>query len=67
MGALIFTFIVFGFGFGAGYGIRELKSRRRRAVAREEWLRRQEEKREREAVGAMFSQAVDDGLEVGRS
>jgi len=32
-------------GFAGGYGVRELISRRRRATAREESLRRQEEKR----------------------
>ena len=38
-----------GIGFGAGYAMREMLSRRRRAVAREEWLRRQEQKRYDEA------------------
>ena len=31
-------------GFAVGYGIRELKSRRRRAVAREEYFIRQQQK-----------------------
>jgi hypothetical protein len=31
-------------GFAGGYGIRELKSRRRRAVAREEYFIRQQQK-----------------------
>jgi hypothetical protein len=34
-----------GIGFACGYGVRELKSQRRRAAAREEHLRRQEQKR----------------------
>ena len=38
--------IVLGIGFACGYGVRELISRRRRAVAREKFSRRQEEKRE---------------------
>ena len=33
-------------GFACGYGIRELISRRRRAAAREKFLRKQDEKRE---------------------
>jgi hypothetical protein len=32
-------------GFACGYGVRELISRRRRASAREEYLKRQEQKR----------------------
>jgi len=38
-----------GIGFAAGYLVREMLSRRRRAAAREEWLRRQEQKRYNEA------------------
>jgi len=33
-----------GIGFAGGYGLREWISRRRRAIAREEWLRRYDEK-----------------------
>jgi hypothetical protein len=35
-------------GFACGYGVRELISRRRRAVAREKFLRKREQKREQE-------------------
>ena len=38
--------IALGIGFACGYGVRELISRRRRAAAREKFLRRQEVKRE---------------------
>ena len=34
-------------GFVGGYGVRELISRRRRAVAREEWLKRQDRKKQK--------------------
>jgi hypothetical protein len=33
-------------GFACGFGVRELISRRRRAAAREKFLRKQEQKRE---------------------
>jgi hypothetical protein len=36
-------------GFAAGYGVRELISRRRRAAAREKWLKEQEEKLTKES------------------
>ena len=42
---LIPLIIALGFGFACGYGVRELKSRRRRAAARKEFLRKQENKR----------------------
>ena len=35
-------------GFACGYGVRELISRRRRAAAREKFLRKREQKREQE-------------------
>jgi hypothetical protein len=38
--------IALGIGFACGYGVRELISRRRRAAAREKFLRKQEVKRE---------------------
>ena len=37
--ALVLTLAI---GFGAGYGIRELISRKRRAAAREQFLRRRQ-------------------------
>jgi len=42
---LISLTIAIGIGFACGYGVRELKSQRRRAAAREEHFRRQEQKR----------------------
>jgi hypothetical protein len=36
--------IALAIGFAGGYGVRELKSRRRRAMVREEYLRRQQQK-----------------------
>ena len=42
---LISLTIAFGIGFAGGYGVRELKSQRRRAAAREEHFIRQEQKR----------------------
>lgn len=41
----IFALIVLSVGFVAGYGVRALMSRKRRAIAREEWLRRLDQKR----------------------
>jgi flagellar biogenesis protein FliO len=41
---LISLFIALAIGFAGGYGVRELKSRRNRAIAREEYLRRQQQK-----------------------
>jgi hypothetical protein len=55
MAAVLSALVLFGIGFGFGYGLRELISRRRRAIAREEWLRRQDEKRVGENSGALFS------------
>ena len=43
--SLIFTLIVLSVGFGAGYVVREWISRKRRAAAREAWLRSREQKR----------------------
>jgi len=42
--------LAMGIGFAGGYGVRELISRQRRAAAREEWLRRQLEKLEKESL-----------------
>jgi len=42
---IISIMIALGIGFACGYGVRELKSRRRRAVAREIYSRMQEQKR----------------------
>ena len=55
MVAVLSALVLFGIGFSFGYGIRELISRRRRAIAREEWLRRQDEKRHGESGGVQFS------------
>ena len=55
MVAVLSALVLFGIGFGFGYGLRELISRRRRAIAREEWLRRQDEKRAGENSGVLFS------------
>jgi hypothetical protein len=41
---LISLFIALAIGFVGGYGVRELKSRRRRTMVREEYLRRQQQK-----------------------
>jgi hypothetical protein len=41
---LIALFIALAIGFAGGYGVRELKSRRNRAIAREEYLRKQQQK-----------------------
>jgi hypothetical protein len=42
---LISLLIALGIGFACGYGVRELKSRRRRASARGKYLRRKEEQK----------------------
>src|SRR5262245_24321673 len=42
---LISLTIALGIGFACGYSVRELKSQRRRAAAREEHFRRQEQRR----------------------
>lgn len=55
MVAILSALVLFGIGFAFGYGIRELMSRRRRAIAREEWLRRQDEKRHAESSGVLIS------------
>jgi hypothetical protein len=39
----ILPLITLGIGFAAGYGIREWKSRRRRAIAQQEYFRRHPE------------------------
>jgi hypothetical protein len=36
--------IALGIDFACGFGVRELKSRRRRDIARKEYLRQQEQK-----------------------
>ena len=36
--------IALAIGFSGGYGVRELKSRRRRVIAREEFFRRREQR-----------------------
>ena len=41
---LVLFLVSLGVSFAAGYGIREMKSRRRRAVAREEYLRKHPER-----------------------
>ena len=41
---LISLVIALAIGFAGGYGVRELKSRRRRAIEREEYFRRQQQK-----------------------
>ena len=41
---LISLVIALAIGFAGGYGLRELKSRHRRAIAREEHFRRQQQK-----------------------
>ena len=43
----IFILLPYAIAFAAGYGIREWISRRRRAAAREEWLRKQDEKQQK--------------------
>jgi len=55
MVAVFSALVLIGIGFAFGYGIRELISRRRRAIAREEWLRRQDEKRHSESSSVLFS------------
>jgi len=41
----IFTLVLLSLGFAAGYIVRELLSRKRRAVAREAWLIKRDQKR----------------------
>ena len=52
MFSIISALILLGIGFVSGYGLRDLQSRRRRAIARAEWQRRQEEKLLQETGGA---------------
>jgi hypothetical protein len=40
--SILFLMVLLGIGFAAGYGTREWMSRRRRAIAREEYLRKRE-------------------------
>jgi hypothetical protein len=51
---LISLIIALGIGFACGYGVRELKSRRHRAVARKEYLRKQENKRYSDSNGDVW-------------
>ena len=51
---LISLIIALGVGFACGYGVRELKSRRRRVVARKEYLRKQESKRYNDSNGDVW-------------
>jgi hypothetical protein len=46
LGLIIFLLFPLGIGFAAGYGTRAWISRRRRAVAREEYYKKHPEKRE---------------------
>ena len=48
---LISLIIALGIGFACGYDVRGLKSRRRRAAARKEYLRKQELKRYNDSNG----------------
>ena len=41
---LISPIIALAIGFACGYGVREMKSRRNRAMAREEYFKRQQQK-----------------------
>jgi hypothetical protein len=41
---LTLLIIALAIGFACGYGVREMKSRRNRAMAQEEYLRRQQQK-----------------------
>jgi len=64
----IFALILVIVGFVAGYGVRALISRNRRAAAREEWLRRRDQKRydeggEPSSPGFAFS-VSDEALEA---
>ena len=45
MFSVVFALILVGIGFVAGYGVRALISRKRRALAREGWLVRRDQKR----------------------
>jgi hypothetical protein len=51
---LISLIIALGIGFACGYGVRELKSRRRRAAARKEYLRKKELKRYNDSNGDVW-------------
>ena len=51
---LISLIIALGIGFACGYGVRELKSRRHRAAARKEYLRKQERKRYDDSNGDVW-------------
>ena len=51
---LIPLIIALGIGFACGYGVRELKSRRRRDAARKEYLRKQEQKRYNDSDGDVW-------------
>jgi hypothetical protein len=52
---LISLIIALGIGFACGYGVRELKSRRWRAAARKEYLRKQEQKRYDDSNGDVWT------------
>src|SRR5262245_64955642 len=54
---LISITVALGVGFACGYGVRELKSQRRRAATREAHLRKQEQKRYDQPNDAWISPA----------
>jgi hypothetical protein len=51
---LISLLIALGIGFACGYGVRELKSRRRRVTALKEYLRKEEQKRYDDSKGDVW-------------
>jgi hypothetical protein len=51
---LILLLIALGIGFACGYRVRELKSRRRRGIARKEDLRKQEQKSYNDSNGDVW-------------
>jgi hypothetical protein len=65
----IFALIIVSVGFVAGFGLRELISRKRRAAAREEWLRRRDQKRYDDGIAATAPSIVfsisDEVLKAG--
>ena len=69
---LISLIIALGIGFACGYGVRELKSRRRRVSALKEYLRKQELKRYNDSNGDVWLSTAPrmsdtDGAPVARN
>jgi hypothetical protein len=64
--SILFLMVLLGIGFAAGYGTREWLSRRRRAVARAEYLRKREARPGDIDRGENDLDVLEDGHCIGR-